>query len=153
MGFFKRKLELVEVFVKVVKHSYLLRRNRKTGSQKDSVNYVASQGKLLSSEFLMCPGFVACTEVKRVFSSELTGHNLNVCASSVVKAKGCCYTAELNVCDVFQSVNQSSNLGVIQTTVELARWLLTQIKSYLLPFWKQKWDSGPFLLHFVSLSG
>ena len=97
---------------------------------------MGSHGKLPSSEFLMlCPGFVGHTEEERVFSSKLPGHSFNVCASSaMINAKGCCYAAELNFCDVFQSVNQFSIPGVIQTTVELARWLLTQIKSYLLPF-------------------
>jgi len=74
--------------------------------------------------------------VERVFSSKVPGHSFNVCASSaMINAKGCCCTAKSNFCDVFQSVNQSSILGVIQTAVGLARWLLTRIKSCLLLFW------------------
>lgn len=69
---------------------------------------MGSHGKLPSSEFLMLypPCFVAYTEAEGVFSSKLPGHSLNVCASlAMIDAKGCCYTAALNFCDVFQPVN------------------------------------------------
>lgn len=61
--FKKGKCELAEHFIKTVKLSYLLCKNRKTGSQKDSVNHVGSHGKLLYSEFLMLsPGFIVHPE-------------------------------------------------------------------------------------------
>lgn len=104
-SFLKKTRVLPELFIKAVKHSYLLCRSRKTGNQKDSINYVESHSKLLMSfEFLiLCLAFVAHTELERGCSAVNYLFSFSVGASSaMIRIKRHCYTAGLNFCEISQ---------------------------------------------------